>query len=285
MYEDPYHQCLDDPTYGAGYLVDYINLAKQFNIPLDCLHIGFTDFDGVPDQPGSSFYPGSSWADGCNAADTYVSILKSLGYTPSDFGNPYWWPNENTTTGIIPTALNEINDFEHRLANPNWNPVNPPVNPPVQPIEPSSLNYTIQTGDTLYQIAQDFGTTVAQLQAWNPAIDPNNLQAGELLIVPAGNAYEIQPGDSLYSIAAFFNTNVAELETLNPDVNPSNLTVGEVIALPPGHAYEIQQGDSLYSIAQIMQTTVAAIEAANPGLNPNTIQPGQVIAMPPVATT
>lgn len=285
MYEDAYHQCLNDPTYGAGYVVDYINLAKHYNIPLNRLHIGFTDFDGVPKNPGSSFYPGSSQADGCNAADTYVSILKSLGYTPSDFGNPYWWPNESTKTNILPTAINEVNDFNHRLADPNWNPVIPPINPPVQPAEPSTLSYTVQKGDTLYQIAKDFGTTVALLQAWNPNLDPSNLQPGDMIKVAAGNAYLVQPKDSLYSIAQFFNTSVTVLETLNPDVNPSTLNPGDVIALPAGHAYEVQQGDSLYKIAQTMQTTVDAIEEVNPGLNPSTLQPGQVIAMPQQITS
>ena len=51
------------------------------------------------------------------------------------------------------------------------------------------LTYTVQPGDTLSSIARDWGTTVAQLQAWNgeahPSLisDPNTLQAGWDLIV------------------------------------------------------------------------------------------------------
>jgi peptidoglycan/xylan/chitin deacetylase (PgdA/CDA1 family) len=49
--------------------------------------------------------------------------------------------------------------------------------------------YTVQPGDTLTSIARDWGTTVAQLQAWNgeayPSLvtNPNSLQAGWELIV------------------------------------------------------------------------------------------------------
>jgi peptidoglycan/xylan/chitin deacetylase (PgdA/CDA1 family) len=51
------------------------------------------------------------------------------------------------------------------------------------------VTYTVQPGDTLSSIARDWGTTVAQLQAWNgeayPSLisDPNALQAGWELIV------------------------------------------------------------------------------------------------------
>jgi len=51
------------------------------------------------------------------------------------------------------------------------------------------VSYTVQPGDTLSSIARDWGTTVAQLQAWNgeayPSLitNPNTLQAGWELVV------------------------------------------------------------------------------------------------------
>src|ERR1035437_6409962 len=90
------------------------------------------------------------------------------------------------------------------LANPNANmgalnptaqpqqPTPTPVTPaPVVPTAPtaptlgangqanSGTAYTIKSGDTLSQIAQAQGTTVAQLMSLNPNItDPNKIQAG-----------------------------------------------------------------------------------------------------------
>jgi peptidoglycan/xylan/chitin deacetylase (PgdA/CDA1 family) len=52
-----------------------------------------------------------------------------------------------------------------------------------------TTTYTVAQGDTLFSIARTWGTTVAQLQAWNaeryPALaaDPNVLQAGWVLVV------------------------------------------------------------------------------------------------------
>jgi peptidoglycan/xylan/chitin deacetylase (PgdA/CDA1 family) len=53
----------------------------------------------------------------------------------------------------------------------------------------TGATYTVRGGDTLSSIARTWGTTVAQLQAWNGAshpsllTDPNTLQAGWILIV------------------------------------------------------------------------------------------------------
>ncbi|MHB1041970.1 MAG: BsuPI-related putative proteinase inhibitor [Eubacteriales bacterium] len=47
-------------------------------------------------------------------------------------------------------------------------------------------NYTVQTGDTLYEIARRYGTTVEQLIALNNITDPNLIYPGLVLVVPGG---------------------------------------------------------------------------------------------------
>lgn len=45
--------------------------------------------------------------------------------------------------------------------------------------------YTVQTGDTLGGLAEEFGTTVEELLAANGLTDPNAIQAGQTLIIPS----------------------------------------------------------------------------------------------------
>jgi LysM repeat protein len=45
--------------------------------------------------------------------------------------------------------------------------------------------YIVQQGDTLSGLAEDFGTTVEEIMAANGLTDPNALQAGQTLIIPA----------------------------------------------------------------------------------------------------
>ena len=48
--------------------------------------------------------------------------------------------------------------------------------------------YTIKPGDTLSGIAQEFGITVEELVKLNNITDPNQIQAGQVLTVPAKGA-------------------------------------------------------------------------------------------------
>ena len=44
--------------------------------------------------------------------------------------------------------------------------------------------YTVRRGDTLYKIAQKFGTDLRRILTANPTVDPQNLQIGSVVYVP-----------------------------------------------------------------------------------------------------
>jgi LysM repeat protein len=56
--------------------------------------------------------------------------------------------------------------------------------PTVAPPPPTQQTYTVQQGDTLAAIAQQFGTTVDALQAANGIEDPNEIVIGQVLVIP-----------------------------------------------------------------------------------------------------
>ena len=51
---------------------------------------------------------------------------------------------------------------------------------------PRQLSYVIRQGDTLYQIAENYRTTVSMILSQNPGIDPYNLQTGASIIICPG---------------------------------------------------------------------------------------------------
>lgn len=51
--------------------------------------------------------------------------------------------------------------------------------------QPEALVYLVNPGDTLYRIAQSFGTSVAALQAYNHIPKPDSLQVGQKLGIPS----------------------------------------------------------------------------------------------------
>ena len=53
--------------------------------------------------------------------------------------------------------------------------------------EPAALTqYTVQSGDTLSAIAQEYGVTIEELMIANGLADPNVLAVGQVLAIPAG---------------------------------------------------------------------------------------------------
>lgn len=187
-------------------------------------------------------------------------------------------------------------------ANPGVEPTNLqigmticiPVAPPPGPC-PGGFAYRIQAGDTFYSIARRYGIAVQALIAANPNVDPNNLQIGQLICVPApspippcpGFLYTIRAGDTLYSLARRYNTSVEAIMSANPGIDPNSLRVGQIICIPGGgicpqgtSPYTIKAGDTLFALARQFNTTVEAILNANPGINPNNLQIGQQICIP-----
>ena len=122
-----------------------------------------------------------------------------------------------------------------------------------QQCPPGTISYQMKAGDTLYRLAQRFGTTVAALISANPTVKPDQLQVGQRICVPrqqhlippgtpngtttftcppSSTPYIIQPGDTYFKLAQRFNTTIEALTRANPTINPYALLIGERICIP-----------------------------------------------------
>ena len=103
------------------------------------------------------------------------------------------------------------------------------------------LEYTVQLGDTLFSIAQRFGTTVDALGYANGIVNPWFIHVGQKLIISQGSShippsggdtYVVQAGDTLYGIAARFGKNVWDIIVANNLPDPHWISVGQVLVIP-----------------------------------------------------
>lgn len=123
-----------------------------------------------------------------------------------------------------------------------------PTGEPEVPVATGEEEYVVGKGDNFTAIARKFGVTVQAVIKANPAVDPNRMAVGQVLIIPAPVAKPLAP------------------------------------AVPEGTVvYEVKAGDSLYAIAKEHKITVKAIRDAN-SLTNSKIQPGQKLTIPPPAT-
>ena len=86
--------------------------------------------------------------------------------------------------------------------------------------------YIVKKGDTLWNIARNYDTTVNELIKINNLIN-TNLSIGQRLNIPI-STYKVQSGDTLYSIAKRFDTTVSELKKLNNLISDI-LSIGQIL--------------------------------------------------------
>ena len=141
--------------------------------------------------------------------------------------------------------------------------------------------YIVEKGDSLYKIANEFNTTVAELMKINN-LSSNLLSIGQKLLIPkkeSSNEFEyvVKAGDSLYSIANKYNTTVDKIKKLN-NLSSNLLSIGQILKLPTqeSNTYIVKSGDNLYSIANKYNTTVDEIKKKN-NLSSNLLLIGQVL--------
>jgi len=106
-----------------------------------------------------------------------------------------------------------------------------------------AAQYVVQAGDTLGYIAQSYGISVQTLMLANNITDPNMLEVGVILNVPApnptgtGSDFKIMPdsevvygpGSAYFDIQQFINSQNGYLETYEQDVNGITLTGYEIV--------------------------------------------------------
>jgi len=94
--------------------------------------------------------------------------------------------------------------------------------------------HVVQPGQSIFEIARIYNTTVSAIVGANEIPNPNQLVVGQTLVIPiVGSYYWVQPGDSLYSIGQRFGISYQELARINRIPVNRPLQVGLRLYIPP----------------------------------------------------
>ena len=101
--------------------------------------------------------------------------------------------------------------------------------------------WTVKSGDTYTRIAEKTGLTIADLETFNPQIDPTTIAPGQRIKLRLHVAkpkkrlgprfWTVRQGQSYGSIAAATKKPIDTLIRLNPKLKPSALKVGDRVRL------------------------------------------------------
>lgn len=177
---------------------------------------------------------------------------------------------------------------------------------PPERIELTYTTYRVRRGDTLYDIARKFGTTVTALKADNNIKRSRRIKPGQMLRVASVTLMEESIGEtedemvnsaessninqvkfvflvsmdsiSIKTLALHYAVTAENIKTANPWLRSDSAEKGEeIIIYKPADKvimHKIKRGDSLWQLARQYHSSVASLKRWNQ-LHSSRIHPGQ----------
>lgn len=169
-------------------------------------------------------------------------------------------------------------------------------------INTQNITYTVQRGDTLWSIANRYGTSIQEIVNLNNIANPNLIYPGQQIRIQTNTIingeetrgtgdiiYTVKRGDTLSQIARIYNVTVNHIVELNDIQNPNLIYPGEKLRITESNSktlnptinnittYTVQKGDTLTKIARMYGVSVDYLVRINDIANRNLIYPGQLL--------
>ncbi len=157
--------------------------------------------------------------------DNLYSIARNYGVTVDTIIKDNGLMNNNLSIGQL-LKIRQTNSNGELVEECFGEDYTPPIN-----INPT-ITYTVKKGDSLYNIAKKYNTSVSNIISLNN-LKSNNLSIGQQLKLPSTNTqttYIVKKGDSLYSIAKKFNTTVDSIKRKN-SLTSNSLSINQKLII------------------------------------------------------
>ena len=140
---------------------------------------------------------------------------------------------------------------------------------------PEIIEVTVLDGDTTWNLALQYQTTVEAIAAVNLLGDPTALSVGQTLRIPVGFAESLEPVALTTETVTVADNSGAAIGTADAPAADTPL-----FEWPNVVAWTIEPGDILSTLATTFDTSVEAIMVLNGITNPNLLIAGETISIP-----
>jgi murein DD-endopeptidase MepM/ murein hydrolase activator NlpD len=171
------------------------------------------------------------------------------------------------------------------------------------------IEHVVEAGETLFQIAQRYNTTVEAIAAANGLADPSRIAVGQILVIPPPDAlsaseegtagdsaqaqligYWVLPGDTLDAVARRFTADPVAVAQFNRVANPARLPAGGLLQIrgqPAARLHPTGQDETAPALALRYDVPLWQFLADNRLSSPGALLPGERILVPaePVSET
>ncbi len=170
--------------------------------------------------------------------------------------------------------------------------------------------YAVRSGDTMWDIARAFGTSVEALRRENSIVRGSRIYVGQKIKIPSSakklkqrnesssktfaktsskknksnakvksktKTYKVRSGDTLWDIARKYGTTTSALRKMNGLGRSSRIYAGQKLKIATNVKYvihKVRRGETLSAIAGKYRTSIARIRANNNIDNPNRLSVG-----------
>ncbi len=152
----------------------------------------------------------------------------------------------------------------------------------------ADVNYTVQKGDSYWNISQKFNTSLQRILDANDATSNSSLTVGQIIKVPS-DTYTVQKGDTFFLIAQRCNISMQELIELNGMSQSTVLYTGKKLKLPSSAGgtttYTVQKGDTYWTISQKYGISLNELLEANNAHSNSYLDIGDSVIIPKVTSS
>lgn len=219
------------------------SIAKKYNTTPDII-VDVNNLNSV------NIFPGQELRIPINSNNTNVN--EYINYTVVKGDSLYSIARKYNVTVDEIKSLNNLKSNLLSIGRVLKIPTSSIIDTEVTPTPPSSNTniYIVKKGDTLYSIANKFGTTVSNIKELNN-LTSNTLSIGQRLIIKSNNIsgiegetecygtgyaepvyliHTVKKGDNLYAIARKYDTTISKIVELNNLPN-TNLSIGQELKI------------------------------------------------------